>query len=207
MERNVRRGLGRGGVAIPAVIALVVGQALRTGRSNPKERGVTVRPCEHCERDGLLGAKQTQSATAGRSSNYWIIKAKPERNDFTKFPLRGEPGRWYTSRPPKAWLPGDTLFIWAGSPILRVIGRARLTEPDAGLDHNLYHFGVEYATNLIEGPTIKDLRRDPLLRDASFLKSGPSRTVFPLTPEQGTRMLQLLAPFKRSSGRGRQLRL
>lgn len=161
-----------------------------------KEKGVKVRVCQHCERDGFLEAEQTMSATGQfDSSNYWIIKAKPERNDFTKFPLKGESGRWYTSRPPKTWLHGDTLFIWAGSPLLRVIGRAVLTKPDAGFDDPIYHFGVEYATNLVEGPTITDLRRDPLLRTASFLKSGPSGTVFPLTSEQGTRMLQLLAPL------------
>ncbi|MBV9401404.1 MAG: DUF3883 domain-containing protein [Bryobacterales bacterium] len=160
-----------------------------------KKRGVTVKLCEHCQRDGLLGNNDTESVATGHFSNYWIIKARPERNDFTRFPLRGKLGRWYTARPPKTWLAGDTLFIWAGSPKLRVIGWAHLVKPEAGFEDNAYYFGIEYDSNLIEGPTINDLRRDPLLRTASFLKSGPSGTVFPLTAGQGARMLQLLAPF------------
>jgi hypothetical protein len=124
---------------------------------------------------------------------YWVIKAKPDRNDFARFPLRGNRGRWYVTRPPRAWKPGDTLFIWAGAPMLRVIGLARLARPDDGHDGKLHYFRVDYLSNLLEGPTIAQLRRDPVVRAASFLKSGPSGTVFPLSEPQGSRIFQLLA--------------
>jgi len=171
-----------------------------------RQNGLTVKRCLHCVRSGLVRPEPSgidvpqgvEGTSVPSPRNYWIIKAKPERNDFTKYPLRGESGRWYTSQIPKAWRVGDTLFIWAGSPMLRVIGRARLTNPNDGFDHNTHHFRVEYLTNRIDGPTIATLRKDPQLRTASFLKSGPAGTVFPLTSEQGSRMLQLMAPFPES---------
>lgn len=124
---------------------------------------------------------------------YWIIKAQPDRNDFTKFPLRGKEGSWYATRPPFAWKRGDTLFVWAGAPMLRIIGLARLVLPDDGQEGKLHYFRVRYRSNLLEGPTIAQLRRDPVIREASFLKSGPSGTVFPLSEDQGSRIFQLLA--------------
>jgi hypothetical protein len=77
--------------------------------------------------------------------------------------------------------------------MLRVIGRAILVNPDDGYDGKLRHFSVKYLSNLIDGPTIATLRDDLVLRSASFLKSGPAGTVFPLTEEQGMRIFQLLA--------------
>src|ERR1039458_150958 len=93
-----------------------------------------------------------------------------------------------------------TAVSWRnGSPILKVIGRGRLADPDVGFDGELYHFRVEYLTNGIDGPTIEHLRRDGVLGTAPFLKSGLSATVFPLTREQGSRMLQLLAGITTSA--------
>lgn len=123
--------------------------------------------------------------------NYWVIKARPDRNDFSKFPARGRLGRWYTAHLGKGWAPGDILFIWATTPMLRIIGIAELTKPNDGFDSGKWHFGVRYLTNPFEGPGIADLRRQPSLKSASFLKSGPAGTVFSLTPRQGA-FLQLL---------------
>jgi Domain of unknown function (DUF3883) len=152
---------------------------------------VMVERCQHCVQRGRL-------APAG-STQYWIIKAEPDRNDLTTLALKGRTGVWYTGRPPKTWNTGDTLFIWAGSPILKLIGRGRLADPDVGFDGKVYHFRVEYLTNRIDGPTIEHLRSDGVLGTASFLKSGPSGTVFPLTREQGSRMLQLLGGITTSA--------
>jgi hypothetical protein len=164
------------------------------------ENAVTVQRCFHCVCDSLVPAGPSGMTSVGTSPqrNYWIIKAKPERNDFTKIPRRGESRRWYTNKLPKDWRAGDTLFLWAGSPILRVIGVARLTDPDAGYDNGADHFRVKYLTNRIEGPSISALRRDPRFRTAAFLKSGPAGTAFQLSQEQGSRLLQLLAPLLQS---------
>jgi hypothetical protein len=113
--------------------------------------------------------------------------------------MKGKTSIWYTGRPPKMWNAGDTLFIWAGSPILKVIGCARLSDPDVPSDGELYNFRVEYLTNRIDGPTIEHLRKDEVLGTASFLKSGPSGTVFRLTSEQGLRMLHILAGMMTSA--------
>ena len=167
--------------------------------------GATVERCQHCVQQGRVpfdragnDLQKNPLAPAG-ITQYWIIKAEPDRNDLTALALKGTTSVWYTGRPPRTWNTGDTVFIWAGSPILKVIGRGRLADPDLGFYGERYHFRVEYLTNRIDGPTIEHLRSDAVLGTASFLKSGPSGTVFPLTREQGSRMLQLLAGITTSA--------
>lgn len=117
--------------------------------------------------------------------NYWVIKARPDQNDFSTFPAKGRSERWHTARMPKAWSPGDLLFIWAGAPLLQVIGLAELLVTNDGYDHGAWHFRVRYLSNPFEGPSIEALRRNSVFRGASFLRAGPSGTVFPLTERQG----------------------
>ena len=161
--------------------------------------GATVERCQHCVQQGRVPSDsagnnpQKNPGTPAGFTQYWIIKAEPDRKRFDHTCPERRTSVWYTGRPPKTWNTGDTLFIWAGSPILKVIGRGRLADPDVGFDGEFYHFRVEYLTNRIDGPRIEDLRSDGVLGTAPFLKSGPSGTVFPLTREQGSRMLQLLA--------------
>lgn len=120
-----------------------------------------------------------------KAPGYWVIKARPDRNDFSNFLVKGHVGRWYTARLPKDWSRGDTLFVWAASPQLRVIGLAELAAPNHGHEEGHWYFKVRYLTNLFEGPSIADLRKLPALKGAMFLKSGPAGTVYPLTEAQG----------------------
>ncbi len=126
---------------------------------------------------------------------YWIIKARPDRNDFSQFPSRGSVDRWYAGRLPRDWARGDILFIWAGAPILRVKGLAELAKPNDGHDKAGWHFLVRNLTDPIDGPRIGDLRRDRVLRDASFLRVGPAGTIHPLTELQGTKLQARLGPL------------
>src|SRR5437870_6139776 len=124
--------------------------------------------------------------------SYWVIKARPDRNDFGHFPIAGKMDTWYTSRLPRGWNRGDLLFIWAGAPRLEIIGLADLVNPNAGFRNDYEHFRLKYRTSLIHGPTVMDLRSDKVVGSASFLKSGPSGTVFPLTAIQGRHLLARL---------------
>jgi hypothetical protein len=135
-------------------------------------------------------------------ARYWVIKAKPDRNDFSTFPAKGRTGRWYTKRLPKDWKAGDFLYIWAASPQSRVIGLGRLAKPNDGYDEGCWHFCVQYLSNYLEGPTMKELRKQAVFRGATFLKSGPAGTVYPLTEQQGTFLRAIteeLAPTKREA--------
>ncbi len=129
--------------------------------------------------------------------NYWIIKARPDRNDFSEFPARGRDGRWYTARLPKEWSIGDFLFIWAAAPLLRIIGLAELVIPNDGRTRGLHYFRVRYTSNLFEGPTINELRKNSIFRNAPFLKQGPSGTVFSLTEQQGLTLRAMTDAFFR----------
>lgn len=145
--------------------------------------------------------EQSGVAELGRQSagiNFWVIKARPDRNDFTKFPSRGRTGRWYTARLPKNWSLGDLLFVWAASPHRRIIGVAELTEPNDGYEQGSWRFRVRYLSNPFEGPTIDELRRLAIFRDASFLKSGPAGTVYPLTQRQGLTLQTITDSFSPS---------
>jgi Domain of unknown function (DUF3883) len=173
-------------------------------------KGATVRGCQHCVQQGRVafgnvGENLQKNAAAANVPQYWMIKAKPDRNDLTTLIQKGRTSLWQTGRPPNTWNTGDTLFIWAATPILKVIGRARLVDPDVNSKGAFHRFRVKYLTNRFEGPTLEHLRRDGVLGTASFLKSGPSGTAFPLSAEQGSRMLQLTADgtsvSDRSSGK------
>jgi hypothetical protein len=100
------------------------------------------------------------SSTLGGTArmDYWVVKARPDRNDFSRFPSKGRIGRWYAARLPKDWQKGDILFIWAAAPACRVIGLGELAVPDDGFDDDAHHFKVRYLSTPFEGPTIEELR-------------------------------------------------
>jgi hypothetical protein len=45
--------------------------------------------------------------------NYWLVKGRPQENDFASFMKLGKIDHWYTGRPPKRWSEGDRLFFGA----------------------------------------------------------------------------------------------
>ncbi len=125
---------------------------------------------------------------------YWIVKGKPGRNDLATNVAVGGRERWISKRPPTALSPGDRAFIWEASPTLRVVGIARVGAVAASPRRDGNHeFVLHYESDYIpSGPAIQDLRQNPVFENASFLKSGPSGTVFPLSRDQGGRLLELL---------------
>jgi len=59
-------------------------------------------------------------------------------------------------------------------------------------------YGVIYLTKYLKNPlTISELRVVPIVKEASFLKSGPAVSVFPITNEQGKIILDIL--FERNT--------
>ena len=89
---------------------------------------------------------------------------------------------------------GDRLFCWESTPELRLIGIALLQETNCGSDeYGDFLFRVEYLTHRFSSrPNVHELRQLPLLNTASFLKSGPATTLFPLAREQAEVLFRLL---------------
>lgn len=101
---------------------------------------------------------------------------------------------WHSGRLPKTLAPGDRLFCWESKPELRLVGLALLQETNCGTDeYGDSLFRVEYLTHRLSSmPNVHELRRLPLLNTASFLKSGPATTLFPLAYEQAEVLFRLL---------------
>jgi hypothetical protein len=127
--------------------------------------------------------------------NYWIVKGRASRNDFDAWLRPGRPDKWRTAKPPKDWAAGDRLFFWRAARSSQVVGMGQLTKTEhrepRGTDTE---FSVRYLSRILKHPVgIEELRTDHVLRATSFLKAGPSGTLFPLTQRQGKRLYALLS--------------
>lgn len=125
---------------------------------------------------------------------YWIVKGKPSQNRWDEMLVPGKSDVWYSGRRPRAAAALDRVFFWESSPKRRLIALGGISNPDAGRDSNGDAlFELEYFTKRLDVPlTIDRLRKIPALRAASFLKAGPSGTVFPLTDTQAQAILEVL---------------
>lgn len=126
---------------------------------------------------------------------YWIAKARPRRAPSAEDMGDGVLDIWDTAKPPESAAPGDRLFFYAGSPSSRVIGLGVLLGWRSELNAAGRHlFDVQYLSDrLAGGPRLPELRADLVLGSASFVKSGPSATLYPLTEEQGRRLFEVVA--------------
>lgn len=128
----------------------------------------------------------------GREST-WLVKGRPDRNSLEETVRSGRTQRWVTRRPPRDWLDGDLIVLWEGSPRLKVCAVAELAQVEPSDRRGNVHFTLRYLTPYFsEGPSIEVLRRDRVLRPASFLKSGAAGTVFPLSRTQAARLMALV---------------
>lgn len=124
---------------------------------------------------------------------FWVIKGRPDRNDFETWLDPGRDDTWVTTRPPRSWARGDRLFFWKAAPALSVVGLGELRSSPQRRVGNQVRFGVRYLTGYLAHPVhITLARRQPALRDASFLKSGPAGTVFPLSPSEASTLYKLV---------------
>jgi hypothetical protein len=124
----------------------------------------------------------------------WIVKGRPSINDLSHMLSPGRKERWVTRKPPSAWAAGDRAFMWKGAPSLCVLGLAEIVNVRPRDANGDSWFTLRYTTGPLENPIgIEQLRRDPILGDATFLKAGAAGTVFALTPPQASRLEKLIA--------------
>ncbi len=85
------------------------------------------------------------------------------------------------------------MFFWEGSPELRVVGLGVLTAMNSDERIRDRRFDVRYLTVYLRAsPSVTELRSDPAIRTASFVKSGPAGTVFPISNSQASQLYALL---------------
>jgi hypothetical protein len=120
--------------------------------------------------------------------NYWVCKVEPEARNLA---VIGKTDRYGSHKKiPKQLTSGDRFFLWAS---LRIIGLAVVTDPRAGeTKSGRQLFQLQYLTGYVgHSPRIKELRRNPMLNEATFLKSGPTG-VIPLPLEQAEVLFGIL---------------
>lgn len=127
--------------------------------------------------------------------NYWIIKGNPSLNDWDNMLQPNAREVWYTGRTPKIWAQNDRVFFWESTPKLRIVGLGVMAETDRGKDEQgRCLFEVQYLTRRLNSTlSIHELRQTSVVENASFLKSGPASTVFPLTENQALTIFRMLA--------------
>jgi predicted RNA-binding protein with PUA-like domain len=124
---------------------------------------------------------------------FWIIKGNPARNDLDAMLVPGQLEPWVTRKPPSDWAEGDGVFFWKSAPALRLVGLGRIESVRPRNESGDTWFDLRYLTAPLEAPlSIADLRADPVVGDASFLKAGAAGTVFPLTDAQARHLLHRL---------------
>lgn len=97
--------------------------------------------------------------------------------------------RWMTRKPPAGWKSGDRLLFWKSSPAREMVGLGELVSVEKPQRGNT-HFHVRYLTDALQNSLgIGELRRDPQLRRATFLKAGPAMTVFRLSTDHASRIV------------------
>lgn len=126
---------------------------------------------------------------------YWVVKGKPgnlgEHEDYG----RRKRVTWQAGRLPKDLRRDDRIFLWQSSPAKRLVALARVAEVNVGTNRaGKTLFDLVYLTPILqEQIAIDELREYYSINEASFLKSGPFATVYPLDKAQGEDLFRIVA--------------
>jgi hypothetical protein len=125
--------------------------------------------------------------------HFWIVKGNPRQNDLDEMLVPSKKERWVTRKPPREWTKGDGIFFWKSAPALCLVGIGSVFKVREKDDNGDAYFDVLYLTPPFERPLlIQELRADPIVGPASFLKAGAAGTVFLVSHEQARRLAELV---------------
>lgn len=121
--------------------------------------------------------------------NYWILKANPRYNKpFKQWILPGASDKWGADRtPPKDFREGNKVVFWQSGTRQRVIALGFVEDPTLKTNaEGRRHFRVCFTTGVVDETwDLVALRKLSLFKNAGFLKSGPTATIYRLSAEQG----------------------
>lgn len=119
-------------------------------------------------------------------SKYWVIKGNPEYYNWDAGLSPGHVEPWGTRYQEKDMASGDRVFLWESGGHSRIVGFATVVSV-GGFKRGKWRFSVRYLAERLDSmPHIGELRKEPVLRGATFLKPGVFRTVYPLTTIQAS---------------------
>lgn len=124
---------------------------------------------------------------------YWVIKANPAGYDYDKKLRPGREENWHSKFPPEELAAGDRLFLWESRPYRRLVGFGVVVKPIFKIDEEGGKvFRAKYLTYRLNWmPPSTHLREIAAFKNASFLRPGVIRTVYPLTPSQARELYQI----------------
>jgi hypothetical protein len=104
-----------------------------------------------------------------------------EYNNWDRM-MRPGPGPgcwWYTSQPPRLWEEGDRVFMWESAPGLRLMGLGEIAYiPKRKKGRHKTSYRIRFLTRPLTSPPLHiEILQIPVLKNASFLKSGPAQSV------------------------------
>lgn len=123
----------------------------------------------------------------------WVIKGVRSRmneDDWAMWLVPGEAGHWYTGKKVHPVVKGTPVFFFKGAPDSVLVGEGLLTGT-VDDDDGQTLIGVEVVRPFTAPLHQADLRADPAMAEASFLKVGPVGTFYPLTSAQVERIREL----------------
>jgi hypothetical protein len=126
---------------------------------------------------------------------YWIVRGDPKQNeDFVQI-RAGTSATWHTKVPPRGWQAGDRLLFWASYPRSELLALGEfLGETGEVDDDGEKDYRLQYLTDVVPRPLRQDeLRADPVLAGAIFLKRGPATSVLRSSISEGEHIYRLFA--------------
>lgn len=119
---------------------------------------------------------------------YWLLKTNPKNKPFEDWIRPGATAIWETDKKIRGdFAKNDKVAIWQSGSGRYVMATGYVKNRALKDKSNGTHrFEITSTTGVVKsGLDIHALRKLPLFKDAAFLKSGPSGTIYTITNEQG----------------------
>jgi len=121
----------------------------------------------------------------------WVVKGRPEENDWDKMLRPGKSNNWHAAKLPKDLTKSDRIFCWSGGEDHRIVGLAEVIRPDAGEKDGKKLFRIRYLTKkLSDSPGIGELLSVRGFKNTAF--SRADGTIFRLTLWEGETLYTVL---------------
>jgi hypothetical protein len=125
---------------------------------------------------------------------YWVIKANPKWYNWDNDLKPGFVELWGARSLPPDLAVDDRLFLWESGGKSQIIGFGEVVHIHPGRNRDGRRpFDVRYLTSRLQVmPGIRELRKVPILKSATFLQPGPFATVYALRAEQADTLYRIV---------------